>query len=465
MFSFLLPLYLMSQPAQPAKSNEMAALFGLVAVVGGIYLWDKNNQPKTSDLDRTAQSKEIKQPEAVPSPVEKEFKREERIENKLPEVVQNIEEENDSEGISSNVPEMLLRLSTEDGSIAVCGDPGTGKSTVVKYLIKNIRESSSDAVIKVLAAKNDSFGGLRELGCVTQFDNDCIGEAIALFREVEDEYKRRTKLKEGERDGLPPYVIILDDWISISFKLNKFIRLSRLNKKPRSLEDIYAEPELEIDFGSILYDILSIGREFNMKFIVNLHSLNLKAIGVDSMDSNSRAMLKIICLGNRYIKYGRELNAYGIIEKAIMGIQVIADGELRDTIRTQYYARKKESQMEQRPVAFAYAGEYFVGLVPKFEGELSVELPASEPLPAIEPEPEPEPEPLEPDEVLLELEPMLITSEERCLVVHRRREGKNKKDIIFEVWGAKKGGGKKYKEAEAKYEEVVKSLQINRDNP
>jgi hypothetical protein len=165
------------------------------------------------------------------------------------------------------------------------------------------------------------------------------------------------------------------------------------------------------------------------------------------------------------VKYGRELNAYGIIEKAIMGIQVIADGELRDEIRKQYYARKKESQIEQRPVAFAYAGGYFVGLVPRFESEVKAEPSILEPLLDIDIEPEPNPEPCEPDEVLMEVEPILITPEERGLVVERRREGRNKKDIILEVWGARKGGGKSYKEAEAKYEEVVQSLQINRDSP
>ena len=461
--SSFLSFYLLSQPVQSQKSNEMAALFGLVAAVGGMYLWDKNNQSKPNVLNASGKADEVKQSVIATLPTEKEIRKDEKNITKPIENIQNIAE-NESESISLDVPEMLLRLSTEDGSIAVCGDPGTGKSTVVKYLIKNIRESSSKAVIKVLAAKNDSFGGLRELGCVTQFDDDYIDVAIAFFREVRDEYRKRVRLKEGEREGLPPYVIILDDWISISSKLNKFIRLSRINKKPRLLEDAYAEPEPEIDFGAILYDILSIGREFNMKFIVNLHSLNLSAIGIEKMDSNSRAMLKIVCLGNRYVKYGRELNAYGIIEKAIMGVQVIADGELRDAIRTQYYARKKESQIEQRPVAFAYAGAYFVGLVPRFESEVRIEPHTPEPLLDIGIEPEPNPEPCEPDEVLVEAEPTLITPEERGLVVRRRREGKNKKDIIFEVWGARKGGGKSYKEAETKYEEIIQSLQINKNN-
>ncbi|BBD63349.1 hypothetical protein NIES2109_61990 (plasmid) [Nostoc sp. HK-01] len=215
---------------------------------------------------------------------------------------------NDKNSDPSVVSEILGRVAREDGSTALCGDPGTGKSTITREYIRQVSLNCPNADIRVLAVKNDSFCGLREAGRVTRFIGDAaIANAKQFFLAVRDVYRSRLELESlEERKKLKPFVVILDDWLTISAKLNKI--------KPENLG---------FDFGEILFDILIIGREYNMKFFVNLHSLNLKAIGIKEMDQNTRKILRLLLLGNRYRQDGREIDAYGVIEQAIMGNQVI----------------------------------------------------------------------------------------------------------------------------------------------
>ena len=435
MLSQFLSLYLLAQQPQPQQKDGLVFV-GFISLVGGLFIWEKRKVGKSKEEvvippQPSSKTNSVKAEAAQPTaeidtpiiPISK-FK------------------------FSDDISELLSRIAREDGSTALCGDPGTGKSTITREYIRQVQESSDKAVIKVLAVKNDSFCGLRESGNVTQFDEDEIDVALSFFKQVKDEYKRRKKLPEDKRKGLPPYVVILDDWISISSALIK--HQSKQSRKKVSEDDAPIE---DIDFGSILYNILTIGREFNMKFFVNLHSLNLEAIGIKSMDSNSRSMLKVVLLGNRYIKGGRQLDAYGIVERAITGTQVIVDLKIKEDIKEQYYIKKEDSRNNCQPICFAFIGEYYVGLVPRFDqiqekagcsnsnGSEALEL--EEPI-----------EPLEPQESSNNLEPTL---EERFGVVRRRKEGLSKKDIIYQIWGAKKGGGKSYQLASLKYEKIVQS--------
>lgn len=435
MISQLLSLYLLAQQPHPQQRDGLV-FAGFISLVGGLFIWEKNRV--------------------------KDGKPKEEVSTLLPWIPSKtnsavIETADVDSSIipaykfkfSDDISELLSRIAKEDGSTALCGDPGTGKSTITREYIRQVQEGSNKAIIKVLAVKNDSFCGLRESGSVSQFDEDEIDVALSFFKQVKDEYKRRKKLTEDKREGLPPYVVILDDWISISSALIKY--QSKQSRKKVSEEDALIE---EVDFGSILYNILTIGREFNMKFFVNLHSLNLEAIGIKSMDSNSRSMLKVVLLGNRYIKGGRQLDAYGIVERAITGTQVIVDLKIKENIKEQYYIKKEESRNKCQPICFAFIGEYYVGLVPRFDQNQEKagcsDSKGSEALELEEPI-----KPLEPQKSFDDTEP---TMEERFGVIRRLKQGLPKKDIIYQVWGATKGGGKSYQLANLKYEKINQSL-------
>ncbi|ALF52800.1 hypothetical protein ACX27_07895 [Nostoc piscinale CENA21] len=252
---------------------------------------------------------------------------------------------------SEAISEILQRIAREDGSTALCGDPGTGKSTVTREYIRQVEVNCPDADIRVLAVKNDSFNGLREQGKVTRFvGEDALDKAKTFFLGVQTEYNKRLEVIEDIREKLPPFIIILDDWLTIAAKLNKI--------KPE---------DLGFDFGQILFDVLIVGREYNMKFFVNLHSLNLKAIGIQELDQNTRKVLRLLLLGNRYCKDGREIDAYGVIEQAIMGNQVITHSKDKELVRAQYNELKAQSRSQHQPVMFAFVGGYYLGLVPKFQ--------------------------------------------------------------------------------------------------
>ncbi|MBD2505331.1 ATP-binding protein [Anabaena azotica] len=261
---------------------------------------------------------------------------------------------NGNESDTSVVAQILGRVAREDGSTALCGDPGTGKSTITREYIRQVSINCPDADIRVLAVKNDSFCGLREAGRVTRFIGEgAVANAKEFFLAVRDVYRSRLEVESlEERKKLKPFIVILDDWLTISAKLNKI--------KPENLG---------FDFGEILFDILIIGREYNMKFFVNLHSLNLKAIGIKEMDQNTRKILRLLLLGNRYRQDGREIDAYGVIEQAIMGNQVITHEDDKTKVRSRYTQLKAESRQIFQPVMFAFVGEYYLGIVPKFVGE------------------------------------------------------------------------------------------------
>lgn len=436
MLSQFLSLYLLAQQPQPRQIDGIV-FAGFISLVGGLFLWEKNRVGKlkeeVSTLPPQPSSKtnsEVKVGAAQPlTQVDKTI---------IPKFK-----------FPDDISELLGRVAREDGSTALCGDPGTGKSTITREYIRQVQESNAKAVIKVLAVKNDSFCGLQKSGNVTQFDEDEIDVALSFFKQVKDEYKRRKRLPEDKRESLPPYVVILDDWISISSALIKY--QSKQSRKKVTEEDAPIE---DVDFGSILYNILTIGREFNMKFFVNLHSLNLEAIGIKSMDSNSRSMLKVVLLGNRYIKDDRQLDAYGIIERAITGNQVIVDLKIKKDIREQYYIKKQESRNNCQPICFAFIGEYYVGLVPRFEQTCKntglSNSKGSEDIENLELV-----EPIEPQKSSNDLEPTL---EERFGVIRRRKEGLPKKDIIYQIWGATKGGGKSYQLANSKYEKIIQGI-------
>jgi hypothetical protein len=239
--------------------------------------------------------------------------------------------------------DILNCIARADNSTVLVGDSGTGKSTVTNDYINRVRAVYPDADLRVLAVKNDSFCGLNAEGKVTRFiGEDAIETANNFFTSLKDEYNRRLALPENERDKLIPLVVILDDWLSIAGALTKALK----------------DKLLTIDYGQVLFDLLIIGREYNMKFFANLHSLNLAAIGIEQLDSNTRACLNMLLLGNRYKKDGREIDAYKVIEQGLSGSQVVPNVKDKERLREAYSKIKSQSRAEYRPVIFAYIGQY-----------------------------------------------------------------------------------------------------------
>ena len=124
-----------------------------------------------------------------------------------------------------------------------------------------------------------------------------------------------------------------------------------------------------------------------MKFFVNLHSLNLAAIGIQELDQNTRKCLRLLLLGNRYQKDGRSLDAYGVIEQAITGAQVITHAKDKELVREDYSRLKQLSRAQYQPVMFAFIGGYYIGIVPRFPPESDLFPSHGQPTPVEVPKP------------------------------------------------------------------------------
>jgi|GEM_PF-6480046 len=243
----------------------------------------------------------------------------------------------------------IIAIARSDGSTALCGDPGTGKSSLTDAYIRAVTSQFPDSDIRVLSIKNDSFCGLRSAGKLTRFESKSPENAVSLLAEIKAEYDRRVGLEQGERESLPPLILLLDDWLAIAAELDK----------------LQAAGALVFDYSGLLFNILIIGREFNIKWFANIHSLNLSAIGIKELDSNTRGCLNLILLGNRYIKDDREIDAYKIIEQALTTKQVIPDAKDREELKAQYLELKEVSRLNFRPLALIYAGFYRLAILPK----------------------------------------------------------------------------------------------------
>ncbi|BAY20774.1 hypothetical protein NIES2100_05180 [Calothrix sp. NIES-2100] len=241
--------------------------------------------------------------------------------------------------------DMIKSLVKSDGSTVIIGQQGSGKSSFVKEYLRQLKDTYTEFDARVFSVKNDSYEGLREQDCCYRFiGDDKIQEAQEFFNDIKTEYERRLSLDEDRRNNLKPFIVLLDDWISSAIALD----------------------EADVQYSQLLLDILIIGREYNVKFVAILHSLNLKAIGIKELDQSTRSCLNLVLLGNKYIKDNREMESYKVIETALNLPQAVPDKKDRDNLREQYKNYKVVSQRLKQPVVFAYLGHYYLGIVPKF---------------------------------------------------------------------------------------------------
>lgn len=241
--------------------------------------------------------------------------------------------------------ETIKRLVRSDGSTVIVGQQGSGKSSFVKEYLRQVKAAYPEFEARIFSVKNDSYEGLREQGCCYRFIGDNkIEDAREFFQEIKDEYERRLALEESERIKLKPFIVILDDWISSAIALSN----------------------AGVEYGQLLLDILIIARQYNIKFVAILHSLNLQAIGLEKLDQYTRSCLNMVLLGNKYIEDGREMESYKVLESALNLPQAVPDKQDRENLKERYKVLKKVSQNLKQPVIFAYLGEYYLGIVPKF---------------------------------------------------------------------------------------------------
>lgn len=355
-------------------------------------------------------------------------------------------------------------------STLLIGDTGAGKSVAQAYILTKLFEVHSNADVWVLSQKADSFCGLAEKGRMVLFNSTEPEQSLILIDNIWKIYDRRRRLHESQRPMLSPVRLILADWLSIKQSLEEL----------RSDESVKASRYL-----SKLADIIYNGRELNVCLLVDLQSYNLAAVGLKA-DRNSRKNFNLIGLGNYSIdELGMVNESYGVLVNLIGDRYIVADESERTTLNATFKRLQPLSKDNCRPIIFSGLSPARLALLPDLRqyksskvaattpepAERSTDIPERSEIPLSAPEPdeverlngllnktfsnsEPtdtnNPEPLNLDPFNSE-----ITPTERGSVVSFRRSGRSKEEVIFMVWGAKKGGNKAYLSAKEKLDRIL----------
>ncbi len=241
--------------------------------------------------------------------------------------------------------ETIERIATADNSTALIAGSGSGKSVTLNNILKIIIDKHPDADIDVIAAKNDSFYGLADKGRVLVYEIGDPGRCQDKLNDFYQRYLDRKSMPEDKRADLPPLILILDDWLVVA----------------KQIKD--ADPKY--NFSGMLLDILTIGREFNCKFMASLQSFNLNALGIKDIDAQIRLNLNLLSLGNRYKrKDGQLLESYGVIETLLNRDDIIPQKDRRSRLKETYQEIRKVSYDNLRPVMLASFGDYTTALMP-----------------------------------------------------------------------------------------------------
>lgn len=366
--------------------------------------------------------------------------------------------------------EILDALVRTRRSTLLIGDTGAGKSVTQAYVITKLFECHPNAQVFALAQKADSFCGLSEKGWVTLFDTEHPDSALILIADIWKIYDKRRRLPESKRSSLSPVRLILADWLSIN----------------QSLEELKSDESVKASrYLSKLADIIYNGRELNVCLLVDLQSYNLAAVGLKA-DRNSRKNFNLIGLGNYSVdELGMANESYGVLVNLIGDRYIVAEESERTSLNTTFKRLQPISKDSRRPIIFSGLSPARLALLPDLRQYKSSKIAATTPEPAERSTDIPERSEIplntpEPDEVEhlngllnktfsnseptdtnnpepLNLDPFSseITPTERGSVVSLRRSGRSKEEVIFMVWGAKKGGNKAYLAAKEKLDRIL----------
>jgi hypothetical protein len=242
-------------------------------------------------------------------------------------------------------------------STVFAAPPGSGKSYAMLAWLKAMFEKFPMALVKVIARKNDSFAGLREVEAVTQFEDEFT--VISALNEIALILENRCKQPEDKRAVFKkhPIILILDDWFSI---------YSQLASNPTWK-----------NIASQLSYIITVGRELNVSIVCGTHSFNLASLGL-AKDGNIRNCLNIMAMG--FISqnsYGSNQGNFNAISSIINNRSIIP-AQYKQQLESDLESLIPLSKQTKTPIIFTTMGEPpRLGLMPNLEGIKDYRLPES----------------------------------------------------------------------------------------
>lgn len=234
-------------------------------------------------------------------------------------------------------------------STLLAAPSGAGKSVTQAYWLTKLYEKFPAADVYVIARKNDSFNGLRELGKVFVYDTDNPLVALQACAVVHDIFKARSQFPEHERLQFnnKPVRLILADWYSIH---------NNLVKSHKKLWDTEVQSKLA--------DIVTVAREFNCGLFADSQTFNLASLGL-AEDSNIRNNLNIISQGLITIdEDGNEQGGFEVIQSIIRNLYIFPSEEVRRIIILEVEKLIVVSNSQHIPLILSTAGKPKAGLLP-----------------------------------------------------------------------------------------------------
>ncbi|HEY9657714.1 MAG TPA: hypothetical protein V6C65_04555 [Allocoleopsis sp.] len=179
--------------------------------------------------------------------------------------------------------ELMTALKGAKNSIVVVASPGSGKTTTVKeWILGQLRQNPNGVLLRVVGMKNYSFFGLDKIaGCVSvlrTFENRILhNPLIEALTWLDNILEQRRQAPEGTDFSNEPAWLVITDYTPI------FNDLQKLHKEKADW------------VASMVYRICTVGREYYVGLLLDMHSFNIAALGFG--DSNSRGAFTLLALG------------------------------------------------------------------------------------------------------------------------------------------------------------------------
>ncbi|HEY9301400.1 MAG TPA: hypothetical protein VIQ31_34560 [Phormidium sp.] len=234
-------------------------------------------------------------------------------------------------------------------SIVFAGAPRTGKSTSHLAWMAKKFEADPNVQFRIVTQKKNSFLGLDEVPGVVQVVSR-TNSYVGLFHQAIDvwnELQSRLELPEDERESLSEYWLVLDDWFSIVFNLEK--SQGKLRKCWENCKGQFA-------------DIITLGAEFGVGISANTHTLNLSHFGLAD-DSNIRSVLSICAMGRIHLDKSRKEGGFDAISNVIRNPYMI-DEHYSSDLKRKFAHLRDYSIQTGFPVVLSTMGEPELNIMP-----------------------------------------------------------------------------------------------------
>lgn len=353
------------------------------------------------------------------------------------------------------------QLPDDASGVIITGNAGSGKSSLALWLL-GLLTQHQPAIIKVLDP-HATINNWHEHNLETVSDFEAIENELAG---AVAELDRRRKLSRGDLKSQPPYIFVADELMGM---ISEF-------ENPKSVSKALSRLGCE-------------GRKYGVSLIAIAHTSNAEALGIDA---KLRSNYLVLAVGAPARQIGEK--TWGKKSPEFCHLNATAypclvSGSVADQVAihpTHGYATQYKKQgvppRNLLPINQVNQPGKPISNSPKSEGEIiknyldrlyhlpgySHPEPGSEPTRTAEPL-NPPPEPLnlthgngfsgsvnpEPgSELAQNLPPEPLNPNLAAKVLALKKEGKNKAEIILEVWGAKKGGSQAYRDASDEFEAI-----------